>query len=215
MSQCPAPEQPEDGGTAAARRQPDPARRNARSRAAILAASLRLVGEVGYARLTIEAIAARAGVGKQTIYRWWPSKAAVLLDAFTDGAGEEGPEAAVPDTGDLAADLRAVLRATADEFSDPAFEAPYRALAVAGAQDAELAREFEARLTDAGTELYVARLRAARDAGQIRGDVDLRLAAEMLTGPFFQRWLARRGPLDHAFTDALVDAVLAGLRPRH
>ncbi|NJP66073.1 TetR/AcrR family transcriptional regulator [Streptomyces spiramenti] len=211
----PDPDRPGDGGAPAARRRPDPARRNARSRAAILGASLQLVGEVGYARLTIEAIAARAGVGKQTIYRWWPSKAAVLLDAFTESGGGEGAEdAAVPDTGDLGADLRAVLRATADEFSDPEFEAPYRALAVAGAQDAELSREFDARLADIGTELYVARLRSAREAGQIRDDVDLRLAAEMLTGPFFQRWLARRGPLDHAFTDALVDAVLAGLRPR-
>ncbi|MFX4294454.1 TetR/AcrR family transcriptional regulator [Streptomyces bohaiensis] len=213
MSQRPDPDQPPASGTGA-RRPPDPSRRNARSRAAILGASLQLVGEVGYARLTIEAIAARAGVGKQTIYRWWPSKAAVLLDAFTENGGEPGAEPAIPDTGDLAADLRAVLRATADEFSDPAFEAPYRALAIAGAQDADLSREFDARLAGGGIEVYITRLRAARDAGQLREDVDLRLAAEMLTGPFFQRWLARRGPLDHDFTDALVDTVLAGLRPR-
>lgn len=60
---------------------PDATRRSDRSRRAILDAALTLVGEVGYNKLTIEAIAARAGVGKQTIYRWWPSKAAVLLDA--------------------------------------------------------------------------------------------------------------------------------------
>lgn len=62
---------------------PDSSRRSERSRRAIFDAALTLVGEVGYDKLTIEGIASRAGVGKQTIYRWWPSKAAVLLDAFT------------------------------------------------------------------------------------------------------------------------------------
>ena len=60
----------------------DTTRRNEASRRAILAAAFELVQEVGYAKLSIEGIAARAGVGKQTIYRWWPSKGAVLFDAF-------------------------------------------------------------------------------------------------------------------------------------
>lgn len=74
----------------AAPRAPDTSRRSERSRRAILDAALALVGEAGYARTTIEGIAARAGVGKQTIYRWWPSKAAVLLDAFLDLTGGTG-----------------------------------------------------------------------------------------------------------------------------
>jgi AcrR family transcriptional regulator len=61
-------------------RQPDPNRRSEQSRQAILAAAAELCVEIGYAATTVEAIAARAGVGKQTIYRWWPSKAAVLLE---------------------------------------------------------------------------------------------------------------------------------------
>ncbi|MEU7604799.1 TetR/AcrR family transcriptional regulator, partial [Streptomyces sp. NPDC041003] len=87
---------------------PDATRRSDRSRRAILDAALTLVGEVGYNKLTIEAIAARAGVGKQTIYRWWPSKAAVLLDASLALAGDaetEGGWTGFPDTGDLAGDL--------------------------------------------------------------------------------------------------------------
>lgn len=72
---------------------PDSSRRSDRSRRAIHEAALALVGEVGYARTTIEGIAARAGVGKQTIYRWWPSKAAVLLDAFLDMAARQAAEA--------------------------------------------------------------------------------------------------------------------------
>jgi AcrR family transcriptional regulator len=191
---------------------PDASRRSERSRRAIFDAALALVGEVGYDKLTIEGIASRAGVGKQTIYRWWPSKAAVLLDAFTvdvDGYGE-----GVPDTGDLAADLKAVLRATADEFNDPAFQAPYRALAVAGANDEELSRTFVSRLLEPGIRVYTDRVRAAQEAGEVAADVDPRIAAEMVLSPFSQRWLMRTGELTYEFVDTLVDLALRGLRAR-
>ncbi|MFC9229849.1 TetR/AcrR family transcriptional regulator [Streptomyces decoyicus] len=191
---------------------PDSTRRSERSRRAIFDAALALVGEVGYEKLTIEGIASRAGVGKQTIYRWWPSKAAVLLDAFTVDA--EDYEAGLPDTGDLAADLKFVLRATVDEFNDPAFQAPYRALAVAGANDAALSRTFVARLLEPGIRVYVDRLRAAQEAGEVAEGIDVRIAAEMVLSPFSQRWLMRTGELTYDFVDTLVDQVLRGLRPR-
>ncbi|MGW7578508.1 TetR/AcrR family transcriptional regulator [Streptomyces sp. NPDC054765] len=192
---------------------PDTSRRSERSRRAIFDAALALVGEVGYDKLTIEGIASRAGVGKQTIYRWWPSKAAVLLDAFTAGVDEEYA-AGLPDTGDLAADLKFVLRATADEFNDQAFQAPYRALAVAGANDAEISRTFVARLLEPGIRVYTERLRAAQEAGEVAAGVDVRIAAEMVLSPFSQRWLMRTGELTHDYVDTLVDQVLRGLRPR-
>ncbi|UGY91080.1 TetR/AcrR family transcriptional regulator [Streptomyces gobiensis] len=193
---------------------PDASRRSERSRRAILDASMELVGEVGYNKLTIEAIAARAGVGKQTIYRWWPSKAAVLLDAFTSVVEDPEYQDGIPDTGDVATDLKNVLRATVDEFNDAAFEAPYRALAVAGAADAELSRQFVERLTEPGIALYKKRLQAAQKAGEISPDIDLRVAVDMILSPFAQRWLMRSGELSYEFTDTLVDLVLNGLRPR-
>ncbi|MGP8302244.1 TetR/AcrR family transcriptional regulator [Streptomyces inhibens] len=189
-----------------------PTRRSERSRRAIFDASLALVGEVGYDKLTIEGIASRAGVGKQTIYRWWPSKAAVLLDAFT--VDVEDYEHGLPDTGDLAADLKFVLRATADEFNDPTFQAPYRALAVAGANNEELSRTFVGRLLEPGIRVYVERLRAAQEAGEVDAGIDVRVAAEMVLSPFSQRWLMRTGELTYDFVDTLVDQVLRGLRPR-
>ncbi|GGU53071.1 TetR family transcriptional regulator [Streptomyces albospinus] len=192
---------------------PDASRRSERSRRAIFDAALALVGEVGYDKLTIEGIAARAGVGKQTIYRWWPSKAAVLLDAFSAGV-EEYDRQGLPDTGDLAADLKFVLRATADEFNDAAWQAPYRALAAAGANDEELSRTFVGRLMEPGIRVYVERLRAAQEAGEVAPDIDVRIAAEMLLSPFSQRWLMRTGELTHDYVDTLVDQVLRGLRPR-
>ncbi|MEV6732667.1 MULTISPECIES: TetR/AcrR family transcriptional regulator [unclassified Streptomyces] len=193
---------------------PDPARRSDRSRRAILDAALALVGEVGYGKLTIEAIAARAGVGKQTIYRWWPSKAAVLLDASLALYGDAETEAGwtgFPDTGDLAADLKLVLRVTVDQFNDEKYEAPTRALTAAGATDPELSARFTEQLLEPQLALYEARLRAAREAGQLAADVDLRLTVEMLVGPLTYRWLLRTAPLTHAYTDALVDRVLGGV----
>ncbi|MFF4278930.1 TetR/AcrR family transcriptional regulator [Streptomyces kronopolitis] len=192
---------------------PDPSRRSERSRRAIFDAALTLVGEAGYDRLTIEGIAARAGVGKQTIYRWWPSKAAVLLDAFTAGVDEDYAKG-LPDTGDLAADLKFVLRATADQFNDPVFQAPYRALAAAGASDEELSRSFVDRLLEPGTRVHTERLRSAQKTGEVAAGLDLRVAVEMLLSPFSQRWLMRTGDLTHEYVDTLVDQVLGGLRPR-
>lgn len=135
----------------------------------------------------------------------------MLLDAFTEGVESYGE--GLPDTGDLAADLKYVLRATCDEFNDPAFQAPYRALAAAGAADEELSRAFVARLLEPGFAVYEARLRAARDAGEIAPDADPRIVTEMLLSPFSQRWLMRTGELTHAYTDTLVDLVLRAVRP--
>ncbi|NGO72128.1 TetR/AcrR family transcriptional regulator [Streptomyces boncukensis] len=193
---------------------PDTSRRSERSRTAILQASMELVGEVGYNKLTIEAIASRAGVGKQTIYRWWPSKAAVLLDAFTATVDSDEYANGIPDSGDLEADLKAVLRATVDEFTDPSFEAPYRALAIAGAADAELAAQFAERLTGPGFAVYERRLRAAQEAGQVDPDLDLSLATELLLGPFQQRWMTYYRPLTYEFVDDLVDMALRAFAPR-
>ena len=82
------------------RKPPNPARRNERSRQAILTATADLLGEVGYTKLTVEAIAARAGVGKQTIYRWWTDKGALVLDAYLDAALDSVRSASVPTPGD-------------------------------------------------------------------------------------------------------------------
>ncbi|MEW1611633.1 MULTISPECIES: TetR/AcrR family transcriptional regulator [unclassified Streptomyces] len=207
----------------APQKEPDSSRRSDRSRRAIYDAALALVGENGYRRTTIEGIAGRAGVGKQTIYRWWPSKAAVLMEAFLDlaaraaeeaGPQAEGAEYGIPDTGDLAADLKLVLRATVDELNDPLMEAPTRALTAEGIVDARLGAEFVGKLLDPQLALYVTRLRAAQEAGQLRADADPRIALELLIAPLTHRWLLRTLPLTHAYADTIVDYALGGLAPR-
>ncbi|MEV5561081.1 TetR/AcrR family transcriptional regulator [Nonomuraea wenchangensis] len=195
-------------------KQPDPARRSQRSRQAILTAARELVSEVGYAKLTIEAIAARAGVGKQTIYRWWPSKGAVVLDAFL-ALSEAGPEQdmTLPDTGDLEADLKTVMRATVAEFADPAFEAPIRALNTEIINDPALAAQYQEKLAGPVDEAKKERLRSAQRAGQLAAGADLDLALELLYAPLYQRWLLRSGPLTPQYADALVDAFLKAMGP--
>ncbi|MEU0676847.1 TetR/AcrR family transcriptional regulator [Streptomyces sp. NPDC006172] len=198
---------------------PDTTRRSERSRRAIYEAALDLVAETGYPRTTVEGIAARAGVGKQTIYRWWGSKADVLLEAFLDLSEQAAADAgqvpyAIPDTGDLAADLKLVLRLTVDQMADPRFEAPGRALAAEGLVNERLGREFVAKLLEPQLQLYVTRLRSAQHAGQVRADVDPRIALELFVSPLAQRWLQHTGPITHEYTDTLVDYALFGLAPR-
>lgn len=190
---------------------PHPRRRNENSRQAILRAARDLVAEVGYQRLSIEGIATRAGVGKQTIYRWWRSKGAVVLDALIElNHGADG--ISLPDTGDLETDLKTVMRATVAEFADPAFEAPIRALTIEIADDADLAAQYHERLAGPMDEAKKERLRSAQRAGRLPADADLDMALELLYAPLNQRWLLRTGDLTPEYADTIVDHALRALR---
>lgn len=195
-------------------RKPNPARRSERSRQAVLAAARELVSELGYAKVSIEAIAARAGVGKQTIYRWWPSKGAVIFDSFlalSEGEDEDGVR--LPDTGDIEADLKTVMRATVAEFADPAFEAPVRALNMEIIADPALAEAYREKLAGPVDEAKKDRLRSAQRAGQLAAGADLDLVLEVLYAPLYQRWLHRSGPLTPQYADALVETTLRAFAP--
>lgn len=166
-------------------------------------AAMELVEALGYSKLTIEAVAARAGVGKQTIYRWWPSKGPLLFDAFVE-LGPVGPD--VLPSGDLATDLKRELRVAVAELAERRFDQVCRVLV------------HEAR-TDLVTLLLMPRrveleerLLAAQRSGEVRVDVDVSAAAELLLGPVYQRWLLRTAPLTGDFVDAVVDLVLRALR---
>ncbi|GAB2998008.1 TetR/AcrR family transcriptional regulator [Saccharothrix stipae] len=166
-------------------------------------AAMELVEALGYSRLTIEAVAARAGVGKQTIYRWWPSKGPLLFDAILE-FGPAEPDA-LP-SGVLAVDLKRELRAAADELAERRFDQVCRVLV------------HEAR-TDLVTLLLMPRrvaleerLRSAQRLGDVRVDVDVPAAVELLLGPVYQRWFLRTAPLTGEFADVVVDLVLRALR---
>ena len=189
---------------------PDPARRSDRARRAILTAALELLDTTGYPDLTIEAIAARAGVGKQTIYRWWRSKGEIILDALVEATAET--DLTLPDTGDVEKDLRAVIRATVAEFADPALSATTRALTIETLTNDALAEQVRDRYLKPQLAAVQERLRAAQRAGQIRADVDVVLAVELFFGPIYHRWLLKTAPLTPAYADEVVDLVLSALR---
>ena len=190
---------------------PTPRRRDPVAHRAILAATVVLLERVGYKRLTIDAIAARAGVGKQTIYRWWPNKAALVMEAFIAAGEERVPE---PDTGDLVADLEAILfpvfaqnaaydRGTAlankgmmaEAQFDPAFHRVYAALH----------RSWWGPLRNV--------LQRAKERGELRPDVEIQALIDLMLGASWYRVLLEHAPLDRDFAHLLIRTVVAGNRP--
>ncbi|MEI7030634.1 TetR/AcrR family transcriptional regulator [Streptomyces pratensis] len=188
---------------------PSSLRRSERSRRAILRASLDLCTERGYGRVTVEAIAARAGVSKKTIYRWWPSKGAVLLEAFADVLVDATP---FVDTGDIGADLRAHVAGAVRVLSVPPFGPAYAGILSELHHDDTLARAVREQLVDPRVEEAVGRLRGAQDQGQIPPGANLPLAVEMLYGPVYYRHVLGKPVQDEETVAALVDHVLRALR---
>ena len=130
----------------------------------------------------------------------------MLFDAVLDRSEPDG-ETALPDTGDLEADLKLVLRATVDEFNDPRQDRLLRALAIEITRDPELAKLYAERLDGPLHERKKARLRAAG----LDPAIDLDVAVELIWSPLAQRWLTH-GPLTHAYADAIVETALRGLQ---
>jgi AcrR family transcriptional regulator len=187
---------------------PSSLRRSERSRRAILEAALELCTEKGYGRVTVEAIAARAGVSKKTIYRWWPSKSAVILEAFTEALVDTTPFA---DTGDIAADLRSSVTDAVKLISTPPFGPAYSGILSEMHHDDVLTEAVWSKLIAPHFEQAVARLRRAQEQGQIPPDADLPLAVEMLYGPMYYRHVLRAPGQGEEEIAALVAHVLRAI----
>jgi len=174
-------------------------------------AALDLALEVGFNRLSIEAVAARAGVGKHTIYRRWPSKGALFMDAVLS---VNPPALEYPDTGDVEADLRTQVHAAIDLVGRPPFGPLYRALLGEAQHAPAIAAAVNERFIAPQTQRTIARLEAARDQGQIAEEFDLELAMDMWSGPLYYRFLITQEPITHEHADRVLAALLAGMRPR-
>jgi AcrR family transcriptional regulator len=201
-----ATSQPAADGQSAKGRAPD--RRSDRARIAVLHAADDLLVERGYAAVTIEGIAARAGVAKQTIYRWWPSKFEVLMDTFLEDAAGA---LRIPDTGTTAGDLRQHLSQLARFLIGSAAGKVMLALIGQAQHDDAVAAVFRRRYLDERRALDKAILERGVARGDIRADVDLELVIDMLYGPVYHRVLLTGLPVDDRFTDGLVDHVLASI----
>jgi AcrR family transcriptional regulator len=186
-----------------------PERRSPESHLAILGAALDLAVETGIANTSIERIAVRAGVGKQTIYRWWPSKGTVVLEALL---ARVGPDIAFPDTGDLRADLITQMTAAISFFGSENGQV-YRGLIGEAQGDSVLAAAIVERLVGPQEQKCVDRLARGQRAGQLRADVDLHAVMEQLYGPLYQRFLLRTRPLPPGHAVRVVELAFAGLLP--
>ncbi|QRP49496.1 TetR/AcrR family transcriptional regulator [Amycolatopsis sp. FDAARGOS 1241] len=181
---------------------PDETRRNPHVHRAILDAAWDLTAAGGWAAVSVDAIAARAGVGKRTVYRWWPSKAAVVLEAFLDRA-RVNPVITRATTAEGL--LRAHARHFVDLYVDTELGRVFTGLLGAAQQDPDLA----ARLGEHWFEPRRAPLRTSTEAALPPG-TDVELLLDLVFAPLHYRLLTGRRPLDHAYADAVVTAVLLG-----
>ncbi|MGW6933734.1 TetR/AcrR family transcriptional regulator [Lentzea sp. NPDC054927] len=179
--------------------------RSEEARQAVLEAADDLLAERGFAGVTIEGIAARAGVAKQTIYRWWPSKVDVLLEAFTEDMAQHlTPE----DHGDLGTDLRTHLARLAEFLTQSDPGAVFRALTGQAQHDPQLATRLRDDHLSAQRDRDRVPLLRAIERGELPGDLDVDVALDHLVGPVHYRALVTGAPVPRAFTDDLVAAFL-------
>jgi AcrR family transcriptional regulator len=169
---------------------------------AILSAALDELRERGYAALTIEGIAARAGAGKQTIYRWWPSKADVVLDALLDMAETH---VIVPDEGTLDADLSAFLSAT---FRQRGQRAVLTGLMAQTVLDPAFAIAFRERFLFKRRAALRGILERATERGEIAPGTDLELLIDVVYGVLWYRLFVDHAPLNEKAGRQLTDLVM-------
>jgi AcrR family transcriptional regulator len=181
-----------------------PHRRDEHARLAVLHAADDLLVERGFGGVTIEGIAARAGVAKQTIYRWWPSKVDILLDTLIDDASSE---LAVPDTGSAVESTRRYLRSLARFLTKEPAGKVLLALIGEAQHDPAMARTFHQRYLDPRRHNERAMLQRGITSGELSAGLDMDAALDALCGPIFYRALTG-APIPRDFVDGLVADVL-------
>ncbi len=180
--------------------------RSEEARTAILTSALEIFEKSGFGGLTIEAVAERAGVGKATIYRWWPNKAALIADSFKSAVVRD---TRFPDTGSIRKDLRTQLQRLAVIFRGPRGRI-LRSLIGGGQSDPELIAAFRTRwlLPRRAEALEV--LDRAVQRGELPRSVDPNALLDSLYGPLYFRMLVGHGALDSKFVEQICDAVVSG-----
>ncbi|MGC2788054.1 MAG: TetR/AcrR family transcriptional regulator C-terminal ligand-binding domain-containing protein [Roseiarcus sp.] len=154
-----------------------------------------------------EAVAARAGVGKATIYRWWPSKGALAVAGFL---AETEPKIAYPNTGSSLLDLIAQLKRVAAVYGGAAGRV-LAAIIAEGQRDPHTLAAFIDGYARPRREEAKAILRAGIERGELRSDIDIDIALDALYGPIYYRMLVPLGSLDSAWVETLARSVLGGL----
>jgi AcrR family transcriptional regulator len=183
--------------------------RSEESRQSILRSTLKfLKQDGGFAELSIEAIAADANVGKTTVYRWWPTKAALVADAFS--ASADG-ELRFPNTGSVQRDMSLQIRRLIRVFRSKRGKVVATLLA-GGQSDPELIEAFRDRFLWPRRKQAYQTLQRGIDRGELRANLDLDLVLDSLYGPIYMRFLIRHAKLEESFADEICGLVLEGLK---
>jgi AcrR family transcriptional regulator len=178
--------------------------RSETARNAILEAALELVQAEGYAKLSVEGIAARAGVGKQTIYRWWPGKAQVILEALSTAATGDVES---PDTGSLREDLRIWLRSTFRAGRREPYRSVLPALMAAAQLDPDFAAAFRGEFIADRRKILATMLERAEERGEWSSELRLETLLDLVFGVLWYRLLVGYSPLDTRLADELTDLI--------
>ena len=194
----------EPGVPAAAPRPGRP--RDARNDTAILEATTAILFEKGYAGLTIDGVAAAAGVSRPTIYRRWSSKPELVIAALAERTGLDVP---VPNTGSIRRDLMAVQRHQIKEFNNPVSRRVTSGLVADIAADPELADLYLKEYATPRRASVWRALQRVVDRGELRADIDFAFVSDLLIGPLFMRSVVWGQQLDPKMAQATVDVVLA------
>jgi AcrR family transcriptional regulator len=181
--------------------------RVARSKASILEAAAELISEEGFPGVSIEAVAARSGAAKTTIYRHWPSRDALVVEAFGICAG---PAEGARDTGSLRRDLRQILDGLARFLREEGSCASLQSLADAARRDPQLAELHRAFVAERRRPLVEALQRAA-GRGEVPAGLDVDEAVSVVAGPLFYRAMISFEPLDDDFVERVIDGALRAL----
>jgi len=183
--------------------------RSEESRQSILRSTLKLLKQDGgFPELSIEAIAADANVGKTTVYRWWPTKAALVADAFLASSDEE---LRFPNTGSVQKDMSLQMRRLIRIFRSKRGKI-VAALIAGGQSDPELIEAFRERFLWPRRKQAYQTLQRGIDRGELPASSDLDLILDSLYGPIYLRFLIRHDNLDESFADEICALVLQGLK---
>lgn len=184
-------------------------RRNQRSHQAILKAAAELLAEKGYGDVCIEAIAARARVGKQTIYRWWSCKAGVIMEAFAD---RDGSVTSTPDTGSVKEDLYQIIQQMLAVLTQTTTGAALTGLIAETQIDPNLAEAFREQFIKSRRQVTRTILERGIARGELRKDLNLELVIDGIYGPVWYRMLLKHAPLDNNFAEELVHFLMLGIQ---
>jgi AcrR family transcriptional regulator len=182
--------------------------RSETARRAILAAAAELLIERPLEAVSVDEIAERAGVSKATIYRWWPTKETLALDALFH-EWETAPS--LPDTGSLRGDLLALLRPWARRLRTRPYGRVIAALLAEAHADAGFGGQYRSRFVQARREPARIVVRRAIERGELPARTNIDLALDLVYGPVYHRLLHGHAPLTNRFVTDLVDTALAGL----